>query len=48
MIEGKFAQWAYASLYRQHQMTLHGGWKLFWILLNSLIEKRVKPKLKLY
>lgn len=48
MIEGKFAQWAYASLYRQHQMTLHGGWKLFWILLGSFVEKRVKPKLKLY
>ncbi|WP_127471025.1 NAD(P)/FAD-dependent oxidoreductase [Thiomicrorhabdus aquaedulcis] len=48
MVEGKFAQWAYASLYRQHQMTLHGGWKLFWILLGSFIEKRVKPKLKLY
>lgn len=48
MIEGKIAHWAYASLYRQHQMALHGGWKLFWILLSSFVEKRIKPKLKLY
>lgn len=48
MIEGKIAHWAYASLYRQHQMTLHGFWKLFWILLGSFVEKRVKPKLKVW
>lgn len=48
MVEGKIAHWAYASLYRQHQMTLHGFWKMFWIMLGSFVEKRVKPKLKLY
>lgn len=48
MVEGKLAHWAYASLYRQHQLALHGVWKTFWILLGSLIEKRIKPKLKLY
>lgn len=48
LIEGKLAHWAYASLYRQHQLALHGPWKTFWILLGSLIEKRIKPKLKLY
>lgn len=48
LLEGKIAHWAYASLYRQHQFTLHGFWKTFWILFANLIEKRVKPKLKLY
>lgn len=47
-VEGKIAQWAYGGLYRQHQLTLHGYWKIFWILLTGLIERRVKPKLKLY
>lgn len=48
MLEGKIAHWAYASLYRQHQMTLHGLWRMIWILLDAFIERRVKPKLKLY
>lgn len=48
LIEGKLAHWAYASLYRQHQLALHGYWRTLWILLESLIEKRIKPKLKLY
>lgn len=48
MVEGKLAHWAYASLYRQHQLALHGYWKTAWILLGSLIAKRIKPKLKLY
>ena len=48
MVEGKLAHWAYASLYRQHQLALHGYWKTGWILLSSLIAKRIKPKLKLY
>ncbi|MBN2866227.1 MAG: NAD(P)/FAD-dependent oxidoreductase [Thiotrichales bacterium] len=48
MVEGKLAHWAYASLYRQHQLALHGYWKTLWILLGSVIAKRIKPKLKLY
>ncbi|MBN2606993.1 MAG: NAD(P)/FAD-dependent oxidoreductase [Thiotrichales bacterium] len=48
LIEGKLAHWAYASLYRQHQLAVHGYWKTLWIMIESLIEKRIKPKLKLY
>ncbi|MDG6773258.1 NAD(P)/FAD-dependent oxidoreductase [Thiomicrorhabdus sp. ZW0627] len=47
-VEGKVAQWIYASMYRQHQLAIHGAWKTFWIMLTGFIEKRVKPKLKLY
>ncbi|WP_319557736.1 NAD(P)/FAD-dependent oxidoreductase [Thiomicrorhabdus sp.] len=47
-VEGKLAYWLYASLYRQHQLALYGGRKFFWIWLSSLLEKRIKPKLKLY
>lgn len=47
-ISGTAAEIAYASLYRKHQLALHGPWKTAWILLSHLIEKRVKPKLKLY
>lgn len=48
LIEGKLAHWAYASLYRQHQIALHGFWKTIWLMLVNLLEKRIKPKLKLY
>lgn len=48
LVEGKVAHLAYASLYRQHQLVLHGFWKTFWIWLANLLEKRLKPKLKLY
>ena len=47
-VEGRVAHWAYASLYRQHQFALHGFWKTMWVMLVNLLEKRVKPKLKLY
>ena len=48
MVEGKLAHWAYASLYRQHQFTLHGFWKTLGLILANVIEKRLKPRLKLY
>lgn len=47
-IEGRTAHLAYNSLYRQHQLTLHGRWKMLWILLTAFVEKRVKPALKVY
>lgn len=48
MVEGKLAHWAYASLYRQHQFALHGFWKTLWTVMVGVLEKRIKPKLKLY
>lgn len=48
LVEGKVAHWAYASLYRQHQFALHGFWKTFWAMLVSLLDKRIKPKIKLF
>lgn len=48
LVEGKIAHWAYASLYRQHQMSIHGFWRTFWLMLVTILEKRIKPKLKLY
>ena len=47
-VDGHIAFWAYASLYRQHQLTLHGFWKTFGLVLAHLLEKRLKPRLKLY
>lgn len=48
LVEGKIAHWGYISLYRQHQLSLFGAWKMLWVLLGALVEKRIKPKLKVY
>lgn len=47
-VEGRVAHWAYASLYRQHQFALHGFWRTIWTMMVNLLEKRIKPKMKLY
>lgn len=48
MIEGFFARLAYISLYKKHQLALHG---MTWVVLNTLIRllrRRTKPRLKLH
>lgn len=48
MIEGKLARMAYISLYKKHQLALHGWVWVVLVSLSSLIEKRTKPRLKLH
>ncbi len=48
LVEGKVAHLAYVSLYRRHQIAIHGYGKTLWLILVNLLEKKVKPKLKLY
>lgn len=47
-IEGKLAQTMYVSLYRLHQIALHGYWKTFLITLVSRINRMIRPRLKLH
>ncbi|MCQ4162661.1 FAD-dependent oxidoreductase [Roseomonas sp. GC11] len=46
-IEGRFAQWSYASLYRRHQLALHGPVRaaLFW--LADALRKASAPRVKM-
>lgn len=48
MIEGKLAQIMYVSLYRLHQVALHGYWKTALITLAGRINKVIRPRLKLH
>lgn len=48
MIEGKLAQTMYVSLYRLHQIALHGYWKTFLITLVGRINRVIRPRLKLH
>lgn len=47
-IEGRIARLAYVSLYRKHQLALHG---LVWVALTTvsdLVQRRIRPHLKLH
>ncbi|MFP3019639.1 MAG: NAD(P)/FAD-dependent oxidoreductase [Arsenophonus sp.] len=48
MVEGKIARIAYSSLYRMHQLALHGYVKTGLIILVDGINRIIRPKLKLY
>ena len=48
MIEGKIAHLVYLSLYKMHQIKLHGWWSVMLLSLAKLLSRRVKPKIKLH
>jgi len=47
-IEGKIARFMYLSLYRMHQLAIHGYIKGPFIILLSRISKIIRPKIKLH
>ncbi|AJQ96961.1 NAD(P)/FAD-dependent oxidoreductase [Gynuella sunshinyii] len=47
-IEGKLARMAYVSLYRMHQLALHGWTKMILMTLSEKINKVIRPRLKLH
>ncbi len=47
-IEGKMARMAYMSLYRMHQLALHGWVKTMLITLAEKIGRVIRPRLKLH
>lgn len=48
MIEGRLARLAYISLYRMHQVALHGWLRMMLISLVARINRIVRPRLKLH
>ncbi len=48
MIEGRIARLAYISLYRMHQIALHGWLKTMVISVVARINRMVRPRLKLH
>jgi NADH dehydrogenase len=47
-IEGRIARLVYVSLYRMHQVAIHGWFKACGIMLAQKIGNAVKPKMKLH
>ncbi|AHK16712.1 MAG: NAD(P)/FAD-dependent oxidoreductase [Thalassolituus sp.] len=48
MIEGRLARFVYVSLYRMHQIALHGYWHTLLLSLVGHINKVIRPRLKLH
>ncbi|WP_029685971.1 NAD(P)/FAD-dependent oxidoreductase [Tatumella saanichensis] len=48
MVEGKLARMVYISLYRMHQIALHGYFKTGLMMLSGSINRVIRPKLKLH
>lgn len=48
MIEGRLARLVYVSLYRLHQIALHGYWHTLLLTLVGHINKVIRPRLKLH
>lgn len=48
LIEGKLARWIYVSLYKKHQIILHGcGW-VYLQTLTHFLTRKSRPRLKLH
>lgn len=48
MVEGWLARVMYKSLYRMHQVAVHGYFKTFLFILVQKLNRRLKPRLKLH
>jgi NADH dehydrogenase len=48
MIEGRLARFVYISLYRMHQIALHGYIKTLLIMFSARINRIIRPRLKLH
>jgi NADH dehydrogenase len=48
MVEGRFARMMYLSLYKMHELALHGFAKVSLDTLARLIVRRTEPHVKLH
>lgn len=47
-LEGLFARWMYMSLYKMHELALHGFWKTALTTLGRMIAAQTEPRVKLH
>jgi NADH dehydrogenase len=47
-IEGWFARMAYLSLYKKHQLAIHGAVRTTLLTIANMVTRRAKPRLKLH
>jgi NADH dehydrogenase len=47
-IEGHFARLMYRSLYKMHQVALHGWWRVMLDTIARALTRRTEPRIKLH
>ena len=47
-VEGLFARLMYKSLYKMHELALHGAWKVSLDTLARTLMRRTEPTIKLH
>ena len=48
LIQGLIARWMYASLYKLHQLSIHGAWRVVLDTLGRFLRRRMEPRVKLH
>jgi NADH dehydrogenase len=47
-VEGLFARFMYMSLYKLHELALHGAFKVALDMLARTLKRRTEPRIKLH
>jgi NADH dehydrogenase len=47
-VEGLFARWMYLSLYKLHELALHGWWKTSVGTASRVLARSTEPRVKLH
>lgn len=48
MVDGLLARMAYLSLYRAHQVSLYGPWRVAMLMFANFLTQTIRPRLKLH
>jgi NADH dehydrogenase len=48
MIQGLIARWMYASLYKLHQISIHGFIRVAFDTVGRFLRRRLEPRVKLH
>lgn len=48
LIQGLVARWMYASLYKLHQLSIHGAWRVALDTVGRFLRRRMEPRVKLH
>jgi NADH dehydrogenase len=48
VIQGLIARWMYASLYKMHQISIHGQLRVAIDTISRIVRHRLEPRVKLH
>ena len=48
LVQGLVARWMYATLYKLHQISVHGYWHVVLDTLGRFLRRRLEPRVKLH